>query len=433
GLIGRLGTEQDADRRREYAALLTRVYKKLGPTVYWGYRPPPRPPNTVAWERTEAIEKALDRVLADPEHAVRLAILKRVQREAIPARLATLGRWLREEHQADSVAAILDSLRARPAKEVRGYLGMIAGDKKHSTANRLTALALFAGGLDPANESQLLKLAGEIEEGLVLAELLRRIGQRPGLGAAPLLSRNLTSPAAEVRTAAVEALTQLRVVAAGEPIQELLKDKDARVRSAAATAMGKFGVTAAAAALLKLVRDADPSVRRASLEALRSLREPGAVPLALAALADRQTELVALDCVGDLGGPDQATAVSELSKRNPSTEVLPKVVAILNRWISRTKLPAARRLQLNRAVAEVQGANGVLLRWHVLGPVPAQAGPQIIMRFALPQPSSGEAGGHTGSWRSFLATGTESPVMLDSSKGVEGDAVWHGYTDVRVD
>ncbi|HEV3259128.1 MAG TPA: PVC-type heme-binding CxxCH protein, partial [Gemmataceae bacterium] len=47
GLIGRLGTEQDADRRREYAALLTRVYKKLGPTVYWGYRPPPRPPNTV--------------------------------------------------------------------------------------------------------------------------------------------------------------------------------------------------------------------------------------------------------------------------------------------------------------------------------------------------------------------------------------------------
>ncbi len=66
GLIARLGTERSPARRRQYADALARVYKKPGPWVYWGYRPAPRPANTVAWERTEAIEAALDRALFIP-------------------------------------------------------------------------------------------------------------------------------------------------------------------------------------------------------------------------------------------------------------------------------------------------------------------------------------------------------------------------------
>ena len=65
GLIARLGREPDPDRRRQYADLLARVYKTPGPWVYWGYRPAPRPANTVAWGRTEAIAGALDRALDD--------------------------------------------------------------------------------------------------------------------------------------------------------------------------------------------------------------------------------------------------------------------------------------------------------------------------------------------------------------------------------
>src|SRR5262249_54908058 len=49
GLIERVRTEKDAIRRREYSLALARVYKKPGPWVYWGYRPGPRPANTVAW------------------------------------------------------------------------------------------------------------------------------------------------------------------------------------------------------------------------------------------------------------------------------------------------------------------------------------------------------------------------------------------------
>src|SRR5205823_3953142 len=97
GLIGRLTTEADAARRRTYADLLARVHRKPGPWVYWGYRPGPRPANTADWDRTAAIAAALDRTLADPDRGVRLAVLRRMRHEKVPARAETLTRWLRGE------------------------------------------------------------------------------------------------------------------------------------------------------------------------------------------------------------------------------------------------------------------------------------------------------------------------------------------------
>src|SRR5262249_6801466 len=66
GLIGRLKTETDATRRRAYADVLTRVHRKPGPWVYWGYRPGPRPANTADWDRTAPIAVATDHT---PRHA----------------------------------------------------------------------------------------------------------------------------------------------------------------------------------------------------------------------------------------------------------------------------------------------------------------------------------------------------------------------------
>ena len=123
GLIERLDPERNPDRRRQYADALARVYRKPGPWVYWGYRPAQRPANPVAWERTEAIGAALDRVLLDPDPAVRLAVLRRMQREKVATRLATLDRWLNAESRPDTVAAILASVREhRPAerRDTRG-------------------------------------------------------------------------------------------------------------------------------------------------------------------------------------------------------------------------------------------------------------------------------------------------------------------------
>ena len=71
---------------------------------------------------------------------------------------------------------------------------------------------------------------------------------------------------------------------------------------------------------LELTSDPDPGVRRATLDSLRQLREPLALPLAVVALSDRETEVTALRCIGELGGPDQARVVVDLARRHPSAE-----------------------------------------------------------------------------------------------------------------
>src|SRR5262249_41149598 len=122
GLLDRLRDTKNSVRRREYADVLTRVYKKSGPWKYWGYRPAPRPANTVAWERTDAIEHALDRVLGDSDRSVRLAILQRMQREKIPTRLATLKHWLDDETDTARMIALLGALRSHPFADCRDSL-----------------------------------------------------------------------------------------------------------------------------------------------------------------------------------------------------------------------------------------------------------------------------------------------------------------------
>jgi putative membrane-bound dehydrogenase-like protein len=426
GLIERLRTEPTAARRREYADTLTRVYKKPGPWTYWGYRPPPRPANTVAWERTEAIGEALERVLADPDRAVGLAVLRRIQREKVPIRLATLGRWLQDEYHPDHVAAILASLADRPATEVRQNLEAVVRDRKHSPANRRAALAFFVGGLDETSPAPLLALAQVLEDGPILADALRRIGKYSKLPAAPVLTRKLSSPEAEVRAAAIEALGQLRAKEGRASLLALLQDKDVRVRRAAAGAAGQLEARQTIEPLLKLATDADPAVRRASLDSLRLLREPRAVPLAVAALGDRQVEIKALECLGELGGPEQARAVTEWAKRIPSTEVLTAAVRVLTAWWYREGITAAEQKELDRAVAEVQGGTGILVRWVVRGPLSAPVAPRIIERFASLGREDDPAG-----WGTRFAGGTESHVRL-AAKDAGKDSVWFAYTEVFV-
>jgi putative membrane-bound dehydrogenase-like protein len=139
GLIRRLRTSQDPRRRREYADLLSRVHRKPGPWTYWGFRPAPRPPNTEAWEKTEAIETALNRTLNDPDREVRLATVQRMEREKIQVPSETLNRWLRGETKFESVAAILSSYESAKASDSQPK----SAPERHS---HLSKLALADGG-----------------------------------------------------------------------------------------------------------------------------------------------------------------------------------------------------------------------------------------------------------------------------------------------
>src|SRR5262249_2785823 len=142
---------------------LARVYKKPRPWTYWGYRPAPRPANAVPWDRTESIARVLDRLLADPDPAVRMAVLRRMLREHVPTRLETLRHWLRDESQPESVAAILDALHDHPAEHRRDLLAEAIAGRSQTPANRLKALALWTVGSAESGDGRLLGLAGSLE------------------------------------------------------------------------------------------------------------------------------------------------------------------------------------------------------------------------------------------------------------------------------
>lgn len=430
GLINRLG-DRDPVRRREYSDALTRVHKQPAEWVYWGYRPPPRPPSTVAWERTAAIEQALDRMLADADRTVRLAVLRRMQREKIPTRLPTLDAWLATERSADSVAAILDALRDHTADQRRKLLSQVVVDTTHAPPNRLSALAILAGDLMESDTSGLLEIAQSVEDGPVLAALLRELQVRRRLDAVPLFKRRLTSPHAGVRTQAIDALAALDVADAAGMIENLLSDDEPAVRRASAAAMGRLGVRSAVERLLQLAKDADPAVRRASLESLRQLGEPRAVPLAVTALADRQTQATALACLAELGGPQHAEAVIDLASRDPSVDTLPTAIALLTDWADRSELPTARRLELEHAVAELHGRSGLLIRWRASSPLAEPAATQMLERLSSLHSSSAVDSESLTGWRTLFATGVDARVSLAPAAGAE-EPVWLAYTDLIV-
>jgi putative membrane-bound dehydrogenase-like protein len=415
----RLGTEKAAARRLAYADLLTRVYKRPGPWKYWGYRPAPRPANAVAWERTEAIAQALERTLADPNRAVRLAILRRMEREKVPVRAAVLATWLIDEQDAERAAAILSALRDQTSSDSRKYVEPVVRDTRHTTANRLAALAILLQGFG-ADADRLLALVRELEDGPVLAEALRRTTSYPKLDATAELLNHVKSREAEVRAAAIEALGERRCAEVRTSLLPLLRDSDVRVRRAAAGAAGKLGAMDAVEPLVKLVADTDPAVRRASLESLRQLRAPQAVPLALAALADRNLELTALESLGELAGPEHAATIADFAQRSPSAEVPASAVRILTAWRDRQDATAADRRALDSAVAGIHGASGIVVRWQALGPTTAPAVDQLIAKAAAPGSLDPQ------SWRTWFATGTEARVKLAK------DGLWLAAADMSV-
>jgi putative membrane-bound dehydrogenase-like protein len=424
GVIARLAREPDATRRLKYADLLTRVYKKPGAWTYWGYRPAPRPANTVAWERTDAIGEALDRALSDADRTVRLAVLKRMQREKVPARLVTLGPWLREELQPERAAALLLAMRDQPVSEARAYLEPVVRDPRHSDANRLAALGVLVQEIDAASARQLLALAQALEEGPVQAAALRQVARFPKLDAGAFLARCVKSANAEVRAAAIEALGELQDSEGREPVLALLNDRDVRVRRAAARAAGRLQAKASVETLERLMTDSDADVRRGSLDSLRRLGPPRAVPLAVAALADRHLEIVALECLGELGGPAQTAAVVDFARHNPSAAVPAAAVRVLTGWRDRQGVTGAERAALDSAVAELHGEHGILVRWRAAGPLTSQAAQKAIDRLAITGPP------RDADWRTLFATGTEARAAL-ATKGGKDDR-WLAYTEATV-
>jgi hypothetical protein len=174
-----------------------------------------------------------------------------------------------------------------------------------------------------------------------------------------------------------------------------------------------------------LLGDADPAVRRASLESLRLLKAAQAVPMAVAALGDRDLELTALQFLAELAGPDQAAAVAEFAQRSPSADGLSAAVRALSAWRNRPGLTAAQQSMLDRAVADIHGAAGIPVRWRIRTS-PSQDASAVVEQFGVFGNDAGAPG-----WRTEFATGTEARLTL-SSKDVAKTEHWFAYTDFAV-
>lgn len=427
GLIARLQTESSPVRRREYADALARIHRKPGPWVYWTYRPPPRPANTVSWESTASIARALEDALADSDLETRAFILEQMQRERISLPVDRLARWLEEDRDENRVRLILGSLREKPANEVRSVLERIVLDQKRAMPNRLEAFEIFAENLDSVDSLDLRKFAGALEDGPVLARVIREWGEAPELDDPSIFFEKLKSPSTEVRASAIAVLGKHRVRGAEESVRRLLDDPDPALRLAAATAAGRLPAPSAAGRLLDLAEnDPDPALRCEILEALRVLGDSRAVPLALRSLEHRDTQLAAVNFLAAMDAGKYAARISDAASRNPSTSVLDAAARALARWERSGDAP-----ELRREIARFQGLSGHLARWKVSPPLDAAAARAAVAEITGADAADVDA--PLPPWRDILATGADSAAKTPRPKESLAGAIWLCVTDIAME
>src|SRR2546428_10459886 len=114
-----------------------------------------------------------------------------------------------------------------------------------------------------------------------------------------------TAPEAVVRAAAAVALIRHAgidgVLAAAEPLKQLLGADDPRDRAAAADALGRIGVSGFFRPLLAFLRDPDITVRRTAIAAAGKLRAPELIAALVEQVQRRETALEAASALAAFG------------------------------------------------------------------------------------------------------------------------------------
>src|SRR5262249_29090699 len=96
----------------------------------------------------------------------------------------------------------------------------------------------------------------------------------------------------------------------------------------------------------------------------------------------------------------------------------------LTDWAGR---PGAARTELERAAADLQGASGVLARWHIAGPLSPAVAARLVER--LSSKPLEDPPGETPRWRTIFGSGTESRLRPGPTAE---DGVWLAYSDFHV-
>ena len=349
-------------------------------------------------------------------------------REGIIPELPLLAGWLSRDTSEQRVTAILHTISSRDANTIQPILTRTVKRQDLSEINRSVALSMLIDVL-ANNAEPLLKIAQTMDDGPLLAAVLREFGTRPKLNADDVLLEKLKSPSSVVRAEAIRSLGKRNSKPALDHVERLLKESDADVRLAAADAAGRLGATDAGDALLTFAAESDTALITASLDSLRRLNNKRAVSAATDALDHRETQSAAIEYLRAFGTPNHMKAVVQSAAQNPSTEFQQQVVQTFVAWQRRF---AESHMDLQQAIAAVHGHSGQPLAWNVSGPLSQVTAKQLLER--LQQPNGRDLNTlNEFSAATMIADGAPAGLNRKSPANANADSVWVAWTPVRVD
>jgi HEAT repeat protein len=178
------------------------------------------------------------------------------------------------QHELDELFGIL---QARALETILSWIG------RSTNPSLKMLLEVAAGRLASNNSAELIRLIGSDDEAVV-AEAIRRAAALKSPAAVPALGKMLTVGEADMRLAAVTALTEIGSAGAMQMLERALVDEDREVRIVAVRALGARNAKAAlprieAAIKGKELRDSNLTEKMAFFEAFGLLSGDAGVTL----------------------------------------------------------------------------------------------------------------------------------------------------------
>ncbi|MCA1827404.1 MAG: HEAT repeat domain-containing protein [Myxococcales bacterium] len=174
------------------------------------------------------------------------------------------------------------------------------------------------------------------------------------------------APEAVVRAAAAVALIRHAgldgVLAAAEPLKQLLGAEDPRDRGAAADALGNIGVRGFFRPLLAFLRDPDPGVRRRAIAAAGKLRTPELIPSLIEQFQRRETALEAASALAAFGPGIEGELAGVLIDEASHVDCRRGVALVLQRLGTREAADALLNALTSREAAARKAAARALSR-----------------------------------------------------------------------
>lgn len=425
----RLQNAQNLQRRMEYVDTVARIVRQEKPWEYWGFRPAPRPAASIDWAKTADITSALNRVLADDDLPLRAFTLERMLREGVAVEPDRLADWLRQDTDEKRVAAVLTAINGLGLKESHSLLLETVRRQNLPTPNRLSALQTLIKSLSTESIADLAQLASDVEDGPVLAAVLRDFGARPKLDIDSILLNKLASAESEVRAESIRALGRRGAVSARNHLADLLQDESIDVQQAAAESAGRLQAEDVRDALLKFATSEHTGLARASLASLRQLKDTRAELAAVAALKHRDVQITALSYLKDIGTPAHVGQIMKTANGNLSSELQRESASTLVAW--RQRFPGSTE-EIEQAVAAIQGRSGQLLAWQTFGPLTASEAEPWLKQLTSHN-ASDSAVPQFGPVRTVVASGDNGEVRLSRPADSSGKDAWLAWTSIRVD